>query len=141
MQGKGVRRDWKSESVKHARNATYQDFLFDTSSVLNLYSLMKRDNDDKYEEEWEYGDIWKQGTPDEADSGYVEFIEILRGDTGKGYDDSYMLDLISYLGSRGIRATYDSFSLGLEPAAIKTYVLKVESGRENEAISYLKEKR
>ena len=51
-----------------------------------------------------------------------------------------MLDLVGYLGSRGIRATYDSFSLGLEPAAIKTYVLKVEEGREEDALKLLEEK-
>jgi hypothetical protein len=100
-------------------------------------------NDDKKndEEEWEFGDIWKQEAPEEqGPGGEIEFVEILRGDTGRGYDDSYMLDLVSYLGSRGIRATYDSFSLGLEGAAIKTYSLKVESGKEDEALQYLKEK-
>jgi hypothetical protein len=102
---------------------------------------MKREkNDNDKEEGWEFGDVWKQGSPDEPASGEIEFVEILRGDTGRGYDDSYMLDLVSYLGSRGVSATYDSFSLGLEPAAIKTYVLKVESGKENEAMLYLKEK-
>ena len=102
---------------------------------------MKRENDNTDDEGWEYGDIWKQGTPDETASGNdVEFVEILRVDTGKGYDDSTMLDLVSYLGSRGVRATYDSFSLGLEPAAIKTYVLKVEAGQEDEALRLLNEK-
>lgn len=101
---------------------------------------MKRDNDDK-EEGWEYGDVWKQGTPEETGPAEdIQFLEILRGDTGSGYDDSYLLDLVSYLGSRGVRATYDSFSLGLEPAAIKTYVLKVETGKENEAVALLREK-
>jgi len=91
---------------------------------------------------WEYGDEWKQGSPDEpVGEGSVEYIEILRGDTGTGYDDSVMIDFVGYLGSKGIRATYDSFSLGLEPAAIKTYVLKVESGREAEALALLKDKR
>jgi len=51
-----------------------------------------------------------------------------------------MLDLVGFLGSRGIRATYDSFSLGLEPAAIKTYVLKVEEGKEQEALDLLRER-
>ena len=45
-----------------------------------------------------------------------------------------MMELVTYLGSRGIRATYDSFSLGAEVGAIKTYVLKVESGKEEEAL-------
>ncbi|OGW33914.1 MAG: hypothetical protein A2010_02715 [Nitrospirae bacterium GWD2_57_9] len=102
---------------------------------------MKRSHDDENEEGWEFGDVWKQGTPDQEPAGNdVQFVEILRTDTGRGYDDSFMLDLVTYLGSQGIRATYDSFSLGLEPAAIKTYVLKVESGREEEALARLKEK-
>jgi hypothetical protein len=102
---------------------------------------MKRDNDDKNEEGWDYGDVWKQGAPGESEpEPDIEFVEVLRTDSGRGHDDSSMLDLVAYLGSRGIRATYDSFSLGLEPAAIKTYVVKVESGREDEAIGYLKEK-
>ena len=100
---------------------------------------MKKHNDNKNEKEWGFGNAWK-GPPDETGSEDVEFVEILRGDTGSGYDDSSMLDLVSYLGSRGVRATYDSFSIGLEPAAIKTYVLKVESGKEDEAVKYLKEK-
>ncbi len=100
---------------------------------------MKRDDENRDEKDWNYGDVWKEGTPDQ-DLQDVEYVEILRSDTGAGYDDSVMLDLVGYLGSKGIRATYDSFSMGLEPAAIKTYVLKVESGREEEAIGYLKEK-
>ena len=91
--------------------------------------------------EWEYGDIWKQGSPDEpVPEDDVRYVEILRGDTGRAYDDSYMMDLVGYLGSRGIRATYSSFSLGMEPAAIMTYVLKVEAGKLDEAREYLNEK-
>lgn len=100
---------------------------------------MKRSDD----EGWEYGDVWKQGSPDTADpDDDVEYVEILRGDLGTGYDDSYLLDLVSYLGSRGIRATYDSYSIGLEfgVGAMKTYVLKVESGKEQEAKGFLREK-
>jgi hypothetical protein len=90
---------------------------------------------------WEYGDVWKEGSPDDGlGSEDIQYVEVLRGDTGKGFDDSLLLDLAGFLGSRGIRATYDSFSLGLEPAAIKTYVLKVEAGREEEALSLLEEK-
>ena len=37
-------------------------------------------------------------------------------------------------------ANDDSFSIGLEPAAIKTYVLKVEAGKEEEAMKKLEEK-
>jgi hypothetical protein len=101
---------------------------------------MSRDQNDPDDEGWEYGDVWKHGSPDAAASDDVDYVEILRGDTGTGYDDSYMLDLVGYLGSRGIRATFDSFSVGLEPAAMKTYALKVEAGREQEAAVYLKEK-
>jgi hypothetical protein len=98
----------------------------------------EKKDDDK---DWEYGDVWKEDSPDEPAGGAdVAFVDILRGDTGSGFDDSLMLDLVGYLGSRGIRATYDSFSLGLEPAAIKTYVLKVEAGKEDEAIRYLAER-
>jgi hypothetical protein len=103
---------------------------------------MKRANHDAGDDaEWEYGDVWKQGSPDDQDApDDIEYVEVLRGDTGRGFDDSAMMDLVAYLGSRGIRATFDSFSLGLEPAAIKTYVLKVESGKESEALAYLHEK-
>jgi len=91
---------------------------------------------------WAFGDVWRSGSPDDADSGPdVAYVEVLRGDTGRGFDDSLMLDLVGYLGSRGVRATYDSFSLGLEPAAIKTYVLKVEEGREAEALEFLNDYR
>jgi hypothetical protein len=106
-----------------------------------MNSIVKRRDENSNEEEWEYGDVWKQGTPEGtvlADD--VDYVELLRADTGMGYDDTVMLDLIGYLGSRGIRATFDSFSLGLEPAAMKTYVLKVEVGKVEEATEYLKEK-
>ena len=103
---------------------------------------MKRNNENADEEGWAYGDVWKHGSPDEpASAEDIEYVEVLRGDTGSGYDDSLMLNLVAYLGSRGIRATYDSFSLGMEPAAIKTYVLKVEVGQEEEAKRQLTEKR
>lgn len=99
---------------------------------------MKPGDDD---EDWDYGDEWKTGRIDnnEPDDD-VEYVELLRTDTGHGYDDSLMMDLVTYLGSRGVRATYDSFSLGMEPAAIKTYVLRVEAGKEDEARERLREK-
>ncbi|MEK6680440.1 MAG: hypothetical protein AABY79_00550 [Nitrospirota bacterium] len=65
------------------------------------------------------------------------YVEIFRTDTGKGHDDTYMMNLILYLGSKGIRATYDTFAFGMETAAIKTYALKVEGGKEDEAREYL----
>ena len=93
------------------------------------------------DEGWAYGDVWKEGSPDDGRGAEgTAFVEVLRGDSGRGFDDTLMLDLIGFLGSRGVRATYDSFSLGLEPAAIKTYVLKVESGREAEAMDLLRER-
>ncbi len=93
------------------------------------------------EDSWEYGDVWKEGSPDGGTEGEdIRYVEVLRGDTWRGYDDAVLLDLVGFLGSRGIRATYDSFSLGLEPAAIKTYVLKVEAGRGDEARVLLSEK-
>ena len=96
---------------------------------------------EREEVDWEYGDVWKEGSPDgPVNDGGVRYVELLRTDTGQGYDDSAMLDLVGYLGSRGVRATFDSFTLGMEPAAIKTYVLKVEAGREAEALQHLKEK-
>lgn len=102
---------------------------------------MKRHDENSDEEEWEYGDVWKQAAPEGAGPGDdVDYVELLRADTGMGYDDTVMLDLVGYLGSRGIRATFDSFSLGLEPAAIKIYVLKVEAGKAEEATEFLKEK-
>jgi hypothetical protein len=96
----------------------------------------KPENDN---EGWEYGDVWKDGA-EEAEPEDGEYVEVLRTDTGRGYDDSLMLDLVVYLGSFGIQATFDSFSLGMEPAAIKTYVLKVRAGQEDEAMERLKEK-
>jgi hypothetical protein len=93
------------------------------------------------DEGWEYGDVWKQGSPDEKiPEEDIDYVEILRSDTGRGYDDSSMIELVGYLGSMGIRATYDSFSLGAEAGALKTYVLKVEAGHEEEALAYLREK-
>ena len=101
----------------------------------------EREDFEKRDDNWRYGDDWKQGSPDAPPSeDTIEYVTILRGDTGSGYDDTLMIDLIGYLGTRGIRAAYDSFSIGLEPAAIKTYVLKVEAGKEDEAREYLREK-
>ena len=103
---------------------------------------MQYDNDDADEAGWEYGDVWKQGSPDQpALADDIPYVAILRGDTGGGYDDSFMLDLVGYLSSRGIRATYDAVPLAAEfGGAIKTYVLKVEAGTEDEARGYLQEK-
>ena len=102
---------------------------------------IKPGNDPVDDEGWEYGDVWKRGSPDQPMNGDdVEYVDILRTDIGAGYDDSYMMELVTYLGSRGIRATYDSFSLGGEVGAIKTYVLKAESGKEEEALQLLNEK-
>lgn len=120
-----------------------QDFLFDSDASLNILFIMnEKPKDDPVDDEgWEFGDVWKKGSPDQAANGDdVEYVEIIRTDVGAGYDDSYMLELVTYLGSYGIRATYDSFSLGVEGGAIKTYVLKAESGKADEAIQLLNEK-
>lgn len=104
---------------------------------------MMHKKQDPEEKDWEYGDAWKRGAPEEAGPAEdVQYVEILRGDIGRGFDDTFMLDLISYLGASGIRATYDSIAIGLEMGigATKTYVLKVEVGREEEARKLLEEK-
>ncbi len=104
---------------------------------------MEHKDTDQDEEGWKYGEDWKQGSPDDAAADDdVQYVEVLRGDLGSAYDDSFMLDLVSYLGSRGVRATYDAFSIGMEfgVGAAKTYVLKVELGKEDEARAYLREK-
>jgi hypothetical protein len=112
----------------------------DLSINIQLIASMKQRDENSNDEEWEYGDVWKQGTPEGAVPDDVDYVDLFRVDTGMGYDDTVMLDLVGYLGSRGIRATFDSFSMGLEPAAIKTYVLKVEIGKVQEAKEYLDEK-
>lgn len=102
----------------------------------------KNRSDEPDSEGWKYGDVWKQGSPDEpVPEEDVHYVELLRGDTGMGYDDSLMIDFIGYLSSRGIRATYDAVPLAVEfGGAIKTYVLKVEAGKEDEARELLREK-
>ena len=97
----------------------------------------KNRSDEADTEEWEYGDIWKQGSPDgPAAEDNIEYVAILRGETGRGYNDTTMQDFIFYLGSEGIRAKYDSYPL----EQIQIYVLKVESGKEDEAREHLREK-
>lgn len=89
------------------------------------------------DQDWEYGDAWKTGSPDDpVPEDAVEYIEVLRGDTGQGLSDTTMLEYVLYLGERGIAATFDAFPL----EQIKTYVLKVEAGKEAEAIRLLEEK-
>ncbi len=86
---------------------------------------------------WKYGDIWKQDSLDESGPDQNrEFVPILRGETGWGYDDTLMNDFVLYLGANGIRASYDSFPLD----QVNVYVLKVEVGKENEARKILKDK-
>ncbi|OGW40381.1 MAG: hypothetical protein A2X58_04550 [Nitrospirae bacterium GWC2_56_14] len=98
---------------------------------------MKRNDDNKDGEGWDYGDAWDQKAADEPGPGdAVDYVEVLRGDTGMGYSDTTMIEYILYLGAAGIQATFDAYPL----REIKIYVLKVEAGREEEAISLLKEK-
>ena len=100
-----------------------------SSGFINIHAVTRGRKRGDAENGWAYGDVWQAGAPEEnpPQNDGVVYVEVVRCDTGRGYDDSRMIDLIAYLGSRGIRATYDSFSLGMEPAAIKTYVLKVEA--------------
>jgi hypothetical protein len=92
---------------------------------------------DKEDEGWEYGDVWKDGSPDDPVAGDAgEYVEVLRGDTGMGYNDTTMLEFVLFLGEYGIKATFDSYPL----EQIKIYVLRVEAGREAEAIALLRKK-
>lgn len=93
---------------------------------------------DAPDEDWEYGDEWKQGSPDQSVSDDArEYVEVLRGDTGMGYSDTTLLEYVLFLGERGIEATFDSYPL----EQIKIYVLRVEAGRVEEAQRLLNEKR
>ncbi len=123
------------------RTSTGRIFLFDTVRPVHYYSCMPKPHDPDADEGWEYGDVWKEGSPDDVvPDGETVFVELFRTDTAHGYDDSALLELVSYLGSRGIRATYDSFSVGMEPAAMKTYALKVDAAQADEAREALRQK-
>lgn len=98
--------------------------------------MVKREmhDDDK---DWGYGDAWKTGSPDDpVPEDATEYVEVLRGDTGKGLDDTTMMEYVLYLGEHDIKATFDAYPL----EQIKTYVLKVEAGKEGEAIRCLAER-
>ena len=98
---------------------------------------MSENKKDKEEVDWEYGEVWKDGSPDDPvapDAG--EYVEVLRGDTGMGYNDTTMLEYVLFLGEHGIQATFDSYPL----EQIKIYVLRVEAGREAEALALLRKK-
>ena len=98
---------------------------------------MKRNDDTDSDASWSYGDAWDQGESDELESDEtIEYVEVLRGDTGMGYSDTTMIEYILYLGAAGIQATFDAYPL----REIKIYVLKVEVGREEEAKTLLREK-
>jgi hypothetical protein len=89
------------------------------------------------DEDWNYGEVWKNGSPDDPVAGDAgHYVEILRGDTGMGYSDTTMLDLVLFLGEQGIAATFDSYPL----EQINVYVLRVEAGREEEALQLLRKK-
>lgn len=93
-----------------------------------------RPDDDK---DWDYGDDWKKGSPDDpVPKDTIEYVAVLRGDTGKGLSDTTMLEYVLYLGEHGIAATFEAYPL----EQIKTYVLKVEAGKEVEAIRLLAER-
>jgi len=87
--------------------------------------------------DWEYGDAWKKGSPDDpVPEDITEYVEIMRGDTGKGISGTTMMEYVLYLGEHGIKATFDAYPL----EQIKTYVLKVEAGKEDDAIHYMSER-
>lgn len=110
--------------------------------ILFLGSTEERPASRKKQEEldnegWEYGDVWQQGSPDEpVAEDDTEYISILRGETGRGFSDTTMQEFIFYLGSKGIRAKYDSHPL----EQVQVYVLKVEAGKAQEAQDLLNEK-
>ena len=98
---------------------------------------MSENKKDKEEVDWEYGEVWKDGSPDDPVApDAAEYVEVLRGDTGMGYNDTTMLEYVLFLGEHGIKATFDSFPL----EQIKIYVLRVEAGREAEAFALLRKK-
>jgi hypothetical protein len=103
-------------------------------TILHVVGVDKNDND----EEWEFGDAWRSGSPDDApDDASIDYIEVLRGDTGMGLDDTVMMEFVLFLGEHGIRATFESYPL----EQIKIYVLRAEAGRAEEAMRLLADRR
>ncbi len=89
------------------------------------------------DQDWEYGDAWKTGSPDDpVPEDATEYVEVLRGDTGMGLSDTVMMEYVLFLGEHGIRATFESYPL----EQIKIYVLKAEEGKEEDAIRLLQKK-
>ena len=111
-------------------------FIFSGSS--EEHPVSKKTADEQDSADWEYGDVWQQGSPDDplAEDDDTEYVAILRGETGRGYSDTTMQEFIFYLGSRGIRAKYDSYPL----EQVQVYVLKVEAGKAEEAKELLNAK-
>jgi hypothetical protein len=98
---------------------------------------MPEKKQDRDNEDWEFGDEWKKGSPDDpVPDRSADYVEVLRGDTGMGYDDTSLMEYVLFLGEHGIEATFDSYPL----EQIKIYVLRVEAGREEEAKKLLREK-
>jgi hypothetical protein len=111
--------------------------VFLLSSRSEEHPTTKNKGEEQNERDWEYGDVWKQGSPDEpVPEDDIEYVAILRGETGMGYSDTTMQDFILYLGSEGIRAKYDSYPL----EQTNIYVLKVEAEKVKEARDLLKTK-
>lgn len=111
--------------------------------LVYLFTKDQRSSEDRSPEpedaDWAYGDAWKQGSPDSAVPPEEEvFVEVMR--FGGAYKDSDLMEMVHYLGSRGIRATFDAHSVAMEMAPMKSYVLKVESGKIEEAKACLKER-
>jgi hypothetical protein len=93
---------------------------------------------DEAEDGWAFGDVWKDGSPDDEPAGdTADYVEVLRGDTGKGLDDTVMMEYVLYLGEHGIGATFESYPL----EQIKIYVLRAEASQADEARRLLQERR
>jgi hypothetical protein len=114
--------------------------LFYLTGLRHFFNMqdVSESGKDREDEGWEYGEVWKDGSPDDPVAGDTgEYVEILRGDTGMGYNDTTMLEYVLFLGEHGIKATFDSYPL----EQIKIYVLRVEAGKEEEALALFRKKR
>lgn len=93
---------------------------------------------DEADDGWAFGDVWKAGSPDDEPAGdTTDYVEVLRGDTGMGLDDTVLMEYVLYLGEHGIGATFESYPL----EQIKVYVLRADPERADEARRLLAERR
>jgi len=61
----------------------------------------------------------------EPEAPNVDWVIVLVVSQGQGFTDSKMIELISYLGSQGLPATYNTTSVGVEAGAMNTFSVKV----------------